>query len=180
MSSSNRGTGAGGSNTNKNGLPFERCVCPRVYTVGEGARVGASVLFLKQNDFIKHMCPVTTSSGRLFKPDGAYVTDDRQSVTILECKYQSVAGSADEKILNSPTKLSLYKRAYPNVKRWRYVLVLCEWFKQPMYAEWLDVLRDDHPEIDVWWAQRTTEVQVKLEVSKSGYVKVLFCNYSIA
>lgn len=174
---SNRGSGAGGSNTNRNGLPFERCVCPRVYTAGEGARVG-DFLFLKQNDFIRHMKPVNPNA-RLFKPDGAFITHDRETVVILECKYQSVTGSADEKILNSPTKLALYKRAYPHVKRWRYVLVLCEWFKQPVYEEWLDVLRE-HPEIDVWWARPTTEVRVKLEVDKSGHVRVFYCNYVIS
>lgn len=175
-SSSNRGTGAGGSNTNRHGLPFERCVCPRVYTVGEGARVG-DFLFLKQNDFIRHMRPVETNA-RLFKPDGAFVTDDEETVVILECKYQSVAGSADEKILNSPTKLELYKRAYPHVKRWRYVLVLCEWFKTQAYEEWLDVLRA-HPEIDVWWATPTDDLIVKFEIDKGGKVRVVYCNYKV-
>lgn len=174
--SHNRGTGAGGSNTNKHGLPFERCVCPPVYTVGEGTRVGDS-LFLKQNDFVKHMRPVN-SNARLFKPDGAYVTRDKETVVLFECKYQTVAGSADEKILNSPVKLALYKRAYPHVKRWRYVLVLCEWFKQPAYEEWIDVLRE-HPEIEVRWAKPTKELQVKLEVEKSGRIKIMYCNYSM-
>jgi hypothetical protein len=150
-------------------------VCPRVYTVGHGARVG-DFLFLKQDDFIKHM--QGTSTSRLFKPDGAYVTDDRETVVILECKYQSVPGSADEKILNSPTKLDLYKRAYPRVKRWRYVLVLSEWFKQPKYEEWLDVLRE-HPEIDVWWATRTDEVKTNFEIDGKGKIKLHLCNYSV-
>jgi hypothetical protein len=146
-----------------------------VYTVGHGARVG-DFLFLKQNDFKKHM--QGTSTSRLFKPDGAYVTDDRETVVILECKYQSVPGSADEKILNSPTKLALYKRAYPRVKRWRYVLVLSEWFKQPKYEEWLNVLRE-HPEIDVWWATRTDEVKTNFEIDGKGKIKLHLCNYSV-
>jgi hypothetical protein len=146
-----------------------------VYTVGRGAPLG-DFLFLKQDDFIKHMRPSRT--GRLFKPDGAYVTDDRETVVILECKYQSVRGSADEKILNSPTKLALYKRAYPRVKRWRYVLVLSEWFKQSAYEEWLEVL-GEHPEIHVWWATHTDEAETKFEMDSKGKIKLHLCYYSV-
>ncbi|QIG59588.1 hypothetical protein [Dishui Lake phycodnavirus 2] len=174
--SSNRGTGAGGSNTNRGGLPFERCICPPVYVVGKGAKVG-DFLFLKQYDFIRHMKPVNPKS-RLFKPDGAYVLGT-DAVILLECKFQSTSGSADEKILNSPTKLELYKQAYPHVKHWRYVLVLSEWFQQPTYTQWLAVLTKN-PEISVWWAKRTDEVRVQLEIDEtSGSVKVHLTNYQL-
>lgn len=174
--SRNRGTGAGGSNTNRNGLPFERCVCPPVYVVGKGALVG-EYLFLKQHDFIKHMKPVDPNA-RLFKPDGAFIRGGH--VILMECKYQSTSGSADEKILNSPMKLELYKQAYPRVKKWKYILVLSEWFKQPSYDGWIAALKNN-PEIDVWWAKSTeNEVQVKLEVDeKSGKVRVLLSNHQL-
>jgi len=176
MATKNRGTGAGGSNTNRVGLPFERCVCPPVYTVGKGARVG-EYLFLKQHDFIRHMKPVNPKS-RLFKPDGAYVLGT-DTVILLECKYQSTSGSADEKILNSPVKLDLYKQAYPHVKHWRYVLVLSEWFQQPTYTQWLEVLTKN-PEISVWWATRTDELRVQLEIDENGgSVKVHLTNYQL-
>lgn len=177
MSTKNRGTGAGGSNTNRNGLPFERCVCPKVYVVGKGAKVG-DFLFLKQHDFIKYLGPANPKA-RLFKPDGAYIRGD--SVIIMECKYQSTSGSADEKILNSPTKLELYKRAYPHVKRWKYILVLSEWFQQPSYTEWLETLKKND-EIDVWYARRLDdgEVRVKLEIDEDkGTTRVFLTNYEL-
>lgn len=123
------------------------------------------------------MKPVNPKS-RLFKPDGAYVLGT-DAVILLECKFQSTSGSADEKILNSPTKLQLYKEAYPHVKQWRYVLVLSEWFMQPAYRQWLDVLTKN-PEISVWWAKRTEEVQVQLEIDEEkGSVKVHLTNYQL-
>lgn len=175
--SKNRGTGAGGSNTNKGGLPFERCVCPPVYIVGKGATVGDFV-FLKQYDFIRRMKPVNPKS-RLFKPDGAYVSRDGEVVILLECKYQSTSGSADEKILNAPVKLDLYKQAYPRVKHWRYVLVLSEWFQQPAYTQWLEVLQKNK-EITVWWTKRTPDLRVQLEVDEDkGTVKVHLSHYQL-
>ena len=173
--SRNRGTGAGGANTNRIGLYFERCVCPPVYLKGKGTEVG-DYLFLKQHDFIKHMRPVDPGA-RLFKPDGAYVRGDR--VILLECKYQGGAGSVDEKILNSPVKLELYKQAYPHVRDWKYVLVLSEWFRQRAYAGWISTLLKN-PEIEVWWAEHTSELKVQLEVDDAkGCVKVYLCNYRL-
>lgn len=113
---------------------------------------------------------------RLFHPDGAYVKDDW--VLLLECKYQGGSGSVDEKILNSPTKLELYKQAYPHIKHWRYVLVLSEWFRQPSYDMWIKTLKRN-PEIDVWWAEKCTEgVRVKLEVDGER-VKVHLTDYKL-
>ena len=146
-----------------------------MYVNGQGGRIG-SYRFLKQRDFAKHMHPVDPSA-RLFHPDGAYVKDDW--VLLLECKYQSGGGSVDEKILNSPTKLEIYKRAYPHVKDWRYTLVLSEWFRQPKYKTWIDVLLEN-PEIDVWWAAKCEdgEVSVKLEID-GDRVKVHLSNYKL-
>tara|TARA_B100000287_G_scaffold404363_1_gene426975 strand:- start:26996 stop:27445 length:450 start_codon:yes stop_codon:yes gene_type:complete len=145
-----------------------------VYIVGKGAKHG-DVLFLKQNDFIKHMKPVDTNE-RLFRPDGAYIigTDE---VILLECKYQSTSGSADEKILNSPTKLDVYKMQYPHVKRWKFVLVLSEWFQREEYKRWLEVLRAK-PDVIVRFAEPTDEVIVQLEIDeKRGIVKTHLTNY---
>lgn len=180
MASKNRGTGAGGSNTNRNGLRFERCICPSSpYIVGKGAKLDGDVLFLKQNDFIKymneHMKPVVNENERRFKPDGAYIIGDE--VILLECKYQCTPGSADEKILNSPTKLDVYKMQYPRVKRWKFILVLSEWFQQEQYKRWLEVLREK-PDILVRFAERTDEVIVKLEIDEErGTVKTHLTNY---
>ena len=173
-SSANRGTGAGGAQTNRNGLAFERCVYPNVYVKGQGGEIDG-YWFLKQRDFAKHMKPVDPNM-RLFHPDGAYIKDDW--VMIIECKYQGGSGSVDEKILNSPTKLELYKQAYPHVKDWCYVLVLSEWFRQPSYKTWIDTLTRN-PEIQVWWAEkRTHSVCVKLEVDGDA-VKVHLSNYQL-
>lgn len=173
-SSSNRGTGAGGAQTNRNGLAFEKCVYPNVYVKGKGGWVG-DYWFLKQHDFAKHMKPVDPKM-RLFHPDGAYVKDDW--VLLLECKYQGGSGSVDEKILNSPTKLELYKQAYPHIKHWRYVLVLSEWFRQPSYEMWIRTLKRN-PEIDVWWVEKC-DIRVKLEVVEGEHVKVHLTNYQLA
>lgn len=148
---------------------------PNVYVKGKGGYVD-SYLFLKQHDFAKHMKPVDPSM-RLFHPDGAYVKGDW--VLLFECKYQGGSGSVDEKILNSPVKLELYKQAYPHVKQWRYVLVLSEWFRQPSYKTWIDTLLRN-PEIDVWWAARRSndEVAVKLEID-GDKVKVHLSYYEL-
>jgi hypothetical protein len=75
-------------------------------------------------------------------------------------------------------KLDLYKQAYPHVRNWKYVLVLSEWFKQRAYRGWIATLLKN-PDIEVWWAERTPDVRVQLEVCEKDEVKVYLCNYQL-
>jgi len=36
-----------------------------------------------------------------------------------------------------------------------------------------------NPEIEVWWAEQTSELKVQLEVNECGVVKVYLCNYQL-
>ena len=127
--------GDGGANTNLSGKPFEECVLmnfepDQTYVIGD-----KNFTYVPQDKFVKVMKeykdPYWTHNK---KPDGALVSEDRETVILIECKHQIVAGSVDEKLRCGPCLLEEYKKLYPSVKNIHMMFIVNEWwFKQRKY-----------------------------------------------
>jgi hypothetical protein len=74
-------------------------------------------------------------------PDDALLVIVRETLFIIEVKYQQVAGSVDEKLQTCDFKRKQYlKLVSPLGLRVEYVYVLSDWFKQPQYKDVLDYI----------------------------------------
>ena len=162
----NRGTGAGGSNTNKNGLPYEELtdLDDRI-TVIENNKYSKKITFDdNEKPFIK------TKQSNLFKcmkddidtniekahgcknPDECYIDQETKTMFIIEKKFQQTSGSVCEKIQTPDFKIWQYKRTFPkhNIV---YVYCLSEWFKKNCKAE-MEYL--DYKNIPYFWGNSKT------------------------
>jgi len=69
-------------------------------------------------------------------PDDALLVIVRETLFIIEVKYQQVAGSVDEKLQTCDFKRKQYlKLVTPLGLKVEYVYVLCDWFKKPEYKD---------------------------------------------
>ena len=74
-------------------------------------------------------------------PDDALLVIVRETLFILEVKYQQVAGSVDEKLQTCDFKRKQYlKLVAPLGIKVEYVYVLNDWFKKPEYKDVLDYI----------------------------------------
>ncbi|MBE7414198.1 MAG: hypothetical protein HS130_02765 [Deltaproteobacteria bacterium] len=72
-------------------------------------------------------------------PDDALLVIVRETLFIIEVKYQQVAGSVDEKLQTCDFKRKQYlKLVAPLGIKVEYVYVLNDWFKQPSYKDVLE------------------------------------------
>ncbi len=72
-------------------------------------------------------------------PDDAMLVIIRETLFIIEVKYQQVAGSVDEKLQTCDFKRKQYlKLVAPLGLKVEYVYVLNDWFKKPGYRDVLD------------------------------------------
>ena len=162
----NRGTGAGGSNTNKNGLPYEELTdLDNRITVLENNKYSKKITFDdNEKPFIK------TKQSNLFKcmkddidtniekahgcknPDECYIDQETKTMFIIEKKFQQTSGSVCEKIQTPDFKIWQYKRTFPkhNIV---YVYCLSEWFKKNCKAE-MEYL--DYKNIPYFWGNSKT------------------------
>ena len=60
---------------------------------------------------------------------------------IIECKFQQVAGSVDEKLQTCDFKRKQYQKlmSHANIDV-EYIYLLSEWFKNPVYKDVLDYI----------------------------------------
>lgn len=69
-------------------------------------------------------------------PDDAMLVVVRQTLFIIEVKYQQVAGSVDEKLQTCDFKRKQYLKLVSSMGlRVEYVYVLSDWFKKPEYGD---------------------------------------------
>jgi len=163
----NKGTGAGGANTNKNGLQFEEVADLKDrYESIIRRKIGSEVKFKG------HLCTfIEVSKSALHKymekigeknmtlkpaagcklPDEAYIDLEKNIVFIIEKKFQQKSGSADEKLQTGYFKQSHYKGLFPNFKIY-YMYCLSDWFKREESA--LKYLKDGG--IPVFWGNSET------------------------
>lgn len=75
------------------------------------------------------------------EPDNALFVIVRDTLFIIEIKFQQVPGSVDEKLQTCDFKRKQYSKLVRNLG-WRveYVYVLNEWFKNPVYKDTLDYI----------------------------------------
>ncbi len=79
---------------------------------------------------------------RKLLPDDALLVIVRETLFIIEVKFQKVAGSADEKLQTCDFKRKQYiKLVAPLGLLVEYVYVLGEWFNKPKYKDVLDYIR---------------------------------------
>lgn len=152
--------GKGGANT-LTGLHFENKVDFR-FLIGSipgyqmkkvSGKAGMGIFFqgklvarcFRKNEFYLFL----TESGidwkklitRKLLPDDALLVIVRETLFIIEVKYQQVAGSVDEKLQTCDFKRKQYlKLVSPIGLKVEYVYVLNDWFKKPEYKDVLDYI----------------------------------------
>lgn len=163
----NKGTGAGGSNTNKNGLPYEELTDLHTeFDVIETHKYSKKIVF----HIKKEVNLIYTKQSSLFKcmdskidkaipkahgcknPDECYINEDKKIVFIIEKKFQQVSGSVCEKIQTPDFKMWQYNRTFPGYEI-VYIYCLSEWFKHHCKAE-LEYL--EFKKIPVFWGNSET------------------------
>ena len=167
----NNGTGAGGANTNKNGLKYEEVtdlkdrfqICKKINktNIYEVVFKGHSDVYINanKNELHKYMekegeknlllCPASGCK----QPDEAYIHLNRKVLFIIEKKFQQGSGSVDEKIQTGVFKLLHYTELFPNFKIY-YIYCLSDWFKQNEYVSILNYLKING--IPVFWGSSQT------------------------
>ena len=140
----NRGTGAGGSNTNKNGLPYEEFTdLDNRITTQESGKITFDdnkrhFIRTKQSNLFKCMKDeVDTNINKAHgckNPDECYIDSESKTMFIIEKKFQQCSGSVCEKIQTPDFKSWQYSRTFPkyNVV---YIYCLSDWFKENCEAE---------------------------------------------
>jgi len=160
----NRGTGAGGSNTNKNGLPFEELT-----EIKENTRYKfkgniqihkktIDIIDIDNNDYIKvkkgdlklYMESIDeyNKCERTSQPDECYVDIEKKIINVIEKKFQQRSGSCDEKIQTGLFKKEFYEEQYPNYTI-KYCYCLNNWFKKDKYEPDMRFLKKYN--INVFW-----------------------------
>lgn len=74
-------------------------------------------------------------------PDDALLIIVRETLFIIEVKYQQVAGSVDEKLQTCDFKRKQYQKLLKSIEiKVEYVYVLNDWFKKPEYKDVLEYI----------------------------------------
>ncbi len=154
-------TGGTGGELTQTGLRFESRVdlltllgkIPGYTVVNATNRAGSDVYFdsqlvarcFKKNAFYKFLDEEGVNWKPLISkrilPDDAILVVVRDTLFIVEVKFQKVAGSVDEKLQTCDFKRKIYTRLVHTLKlRVEYVYVLNDWFKVPVYRDTLDYI----------------------------------------
>jgi len=78
---------------------------------------------------------------RKLLPDEAIYVIVKNTLFIIEIKYQEVAGSVDEKLQTCGFKKQQYQKLLAPLQiQVEYIYVLSDWFKQPQYKDMLEYI----------------------------------------
>ena len=146
--------GSGGANT-RTGLIFEeRTDLATLLNKQPGYQVkGIDVFYhgelvahvFKKHAFYKYIASLGVDwrrhlSKQLF-PDNCIYIIVNNTLFVIECKFQRVAGSVDEKLQTCDYKRKRYKRLLAELNyEVEYIYILNDWFKQPCYSDTLDYI----------------------------------------
>lgn len=150
--------GKGGGNT-KTGLVFEGTTdlseflnSQKGYKVHDGAVFYNEELvgrIFKKHGFYKFLDELKIEwksliSKRLLPDDSIFVII-ANTLFIIECKFQQVAGSVDEKLQTCDFKRKQYQRllAPANIEV-EYIYLLSDWYRKPEYKDVLDYIHSVH------------------------------------
>ena len=162
----NRGTGAGGANTNANGIPFEEQTdLSNYHTTLQQNQYSKTIQFLnsdtqfiytKQKDFEKYMGnkinPAIKALHGANRPDEAYINETNKTIFIIEKKNQITSGSKCECIQTAVNKRRNLNRRIPDYHV-VYMYCLSSWFRTNCEAEIEDLQEDSIP---VFWGNEPT------------------------
>lgn len=148
----------GGSQTNVNGLEFERDTSlnealidagysiTNVYVYDkDGNNIGLSIPKnnLYKNFLEKEKIDYKKYNSKKWLPDEAFLNFKTKTIYIIEKKYQACAGSVDEKLPNCDFKKKEYEKLFaPLGIKVNYIYVFNDWFKQPSYKDVLQYILD--------------------------------------
>jgi hypothetical protein len=138
---------AGGENTNKNGLLFEKNTSlEQYYTNVKDKKIDKIIyktislndsdirlISFKHRNFHKYMINKNYTNKDLLRlhgsknPDECYLNKKQKIIFIIEKKYQSIGGSVCEKLQTAPAKIWNYENLYTNYKI-IYLYCLSQWF----------------------------------------------------
>ncbi|MBZ7930540.1 MULTISPECIES: PD-(D/E)XK nuclease superfamily protein [Campylobacter] len=83
-------------------------------------------------------------SKRLLPDDSIFVVINN-TIYIIECKFQSVPGSVDEKLQTCDFKKKQYQKLFSRVNiEVEYIYLLSRWFQKPEYKDVLDYIISMH------------------------------------
>jgi hypothetical protein len=149
----NKGTGAGGANTNKNGLRYEDIThiptllniesTKKIFGTGNNDHyyVYEQYVILKQSGLHKYLQHDYVKCEKKTNPDECIIDADNRVLYIIEKKFQQCNGSVDEKIQTGHYKKWFYKKQYPTYTI-VYIYVLSDWFKQKKYRPEMEYLHN--------------------------------------
>jgi hypothetical protein len=174
----NKGTGAGGANTNKNGLAYEELTdlteklkknIPIKKGINEVEFEGYERKWIQasKDNLKKYMKEIgelneqITSAPGCKEPDEAYIDPEQKIVFIIEKKFQQGPGSVDEKIQTSHFKLKHYKKLFPNYNKIYYMYCLSDWFNRDEYKSSLEYLEEE--KVPYFWGSSETYKQDMIE-----------------
>ena len=150
-------THGGGAATNANGLLFEQTTSLNDALIDNGYRVSSDgkvcnsaglilgyskskhtfIRFLEENNV-----DLSVNSDKLL-PDDAFINRMNRTVYIIEKKFQSVAGSVDEKLQTCLYKKIQYNKLVSQLGYdIAYTYVLSDWFRQPKYRDVLEFIEN--------------------------------------
>lgn len=154
--------GGTGGETTLTGLNFEREVCfhtllaakPGYEVKPVPGKAGKGVFFkgllvarcFRKHDFYRFLeeegVDWKPMISKMLLPDDALLVSVRETLFIIEVKYQQVEGSVDEKLQTCDFKRKQYlKLVTPLGLLVEYVYVLNDWFKNPRYKDVLDYIQ---------------------------------------
>lgn len=99
----------------------------------------------KKHAFYKFLAEEGVDWGKIITtkllPDDALLVIVRETLYIIEVKYQQVGGSVDEKLQTCDFKRKQYMKLVSKLGlKVEYVYVLNDWFKNPRYKDVLDYI----------------------------------------
>lgn len=162
----NKGTGAGGANTNLNGLSYEEKTNLEPHFIILNLEKKNGLKTIKFTDYEHEF--INANKNNLYtylenigeknvelqqaagckQPDEAYIDLNRKIIFIIEKKFQQTPGSVDEKIQTGAFKKLHYSQQFPNFKI-KYIYCLSDWFKRNEYKSVLDYLKQN--DIPIFW-----------------------------
>lgn len=150
-------THGGGALTNAHGLLFEQTTSLNEALINAGLRLSQSGEVYGSLGFVlgysksKHKflqfleekgVDLSVNSDTLL-PDDAFINIGNKTVYIIEKKFQSVAGSVDEKLQTCLYKKRQYAKLISQIEyEVEYTYVLSDWFKQSKYNDVLEYIED--------------------------------------
>ena len=157
-----KGKGAGGANTNKNGLPYENLtdLSDILIKIGNNNKFDIIKFPNSDTEFIscqkklhKYIESINQKNKDILpaagckKPDESYIKTCDKKIFIIEKKFQQCSGSVDEKIQTGPFKKQHYQTLFPNYHV-EYIYCLSDWFKKGYEAE-INYLQKNN--IPIFW-----------------------------